>query len=275
MLLWDTGDPYHYVRSTPGSDGQMRLIVGGEDHRTGEHDDAEQRFARLEAWTRERFPSVGAVEYRWSGQVLEPIDALAYIGRNPGGPAHVFIATGDSGHGMTHGAIAGGLLKDLVLNRPNPFRDLYDPARKRIGLSSVKEYLSLAGEVSKHYLEWLKTGTSGSVERLAAGEGVVVQRGRRRIAVSKDEHGALSACSAVCPHLGCIVHWNSEERSWDCPCHGSRFSPAGEVLSGPAVHGLKAVPFDGPHARDPAAERPRVDGQDQAGPQETVGQSGN
>jgi glycine/D-amino acid oxidase-like deaminating enzyme/nitrite reductase/ring-hydroxylating ferredoxin subunit len=237
-LYWDTGDPYHYVRLAEDGSGATRLVVGGEDHKTGECDDAGQRFDRLERWTRERFPLAGAVELRWSGQVLEPFDALAYIGKNPGGPGNVFIATGDSGHGLTHGAIAGMLIRDLVIGADNPWAQLYDPGRKRLSSSSLTEYLKIAGTVTRHYAEWLKREKPGSLRDLAPGAGMVVQRGRRRLAVTRDEGGALVACSAVCPHLGCIVHWNSQERSWDCPCHGSRFSPRGEVLSGPALRGL-------------------------------------
>ncbi len=105
------------------------LIVGGEDHKTGQADDAEQRFANLESWTRERFPAAGAVIHAWSGQVMEPVDSLAFIGRNPGDADNVFIATGDSGNGMTHGTIAGMLLTDLITGGDNPWAQLYDPAR--------------------------------------------------------------------------------------------------------------------------------------------------
>jgi glycine/D-amino acid oxidase-like deaminating enzyme/nitrite reductase/ring-hydroxylating ferredoxin subunit len=243
-LYWDTGDPYHYVRLAEDATGATHLVVGGEDHKTGEFDDATRRFERLERWTRERFPGAGAVLLRWSGQVLEPFDALAYIGKNPGGPSNVFIATGDSGHGLTHGAIAGMLIRDLIIGAENPWAALYDPARRRVSMSSLTEYLKIAGTVGRHYAEWLKRESSGSLRDLLPGAGMVVQRGRRKLAVSRDDQGALVACSAVCPHLGCIVHWNSQERSWDCPCHGSRFSPAGEVLSGPAARGLAAAQID-------------------------------
>lgn len=243
-LFWDTGDPYHYVRFAEDATGATRLVVGGEDHKTGEFDDAAQRFERLERWTAERFPAARGVELRWSGQVIEPFDALAYIGRNPSGPANVFIATGDSGHGLTHGAIAGMLIRDLVIGAENRWASLYDPARKRTSLGSLAEYLKIAGSVTRHYAEWLKPQASGSVDDLVPGTGMVVQRGRRKLAISRDDQGALIACSAVCPHLGCIVHWNSQERSWDCPCHGSRFSPSGEVLNGPAGRGLARAQID-------------------------------
>jgi glycine/D-amino acid oxidase-like deaminating enzyme/nitrite reductase/ring-hydroxylating ferredoxin subunit len=239
-LYWDTSDPYHYVRLAEDAGGVTRLVVGGEDHKTGECDDAPERFERLEHWAKERFPMAGTRELQWSGQVREPFDSLAYIGRNPGGPESVFIATGDSGHGLTHGAIAGMLIKDLVLGVQNPWEALYDPARRRVSLTSIKDYLQIAGTVTRHYVEWLRPQEHGSPADLLPGTGMVVRRGRQRLAVFKDEQGALTACSAVCPHLGCIVHWNSQERSWDCPCHGSRFEPGGGLLSGPSTRGLAA-----------------------------------
>ncbi|MEW6268580.1 MAG: FAD-binding oxidoreductase, partial [Thermodesulfobacteriota bacterium] len=139
VLLWDTADPYHYVRLQPAAgDGDARqdlLIVGGEDHKTGQASDGERRFASLEGWTRERFPMVEGVVRRWAGQVMEPSDGAAFIGRNPSDADNVYVATGDSGHGMTHGTIAGMLLADLIAGRPNPWAALYDPAR--ISLASA------------------------------------------------------------------------------------------------------------------------------------------
>ncbi len=236
-LYWDTPDPYHYVRlqRTESNDGtETVLIVGGEDHRTGEADDAPQRFARLEEWTRERFP-VEAIVYRWSGQVMEPVDLMAFIGRNPGDD-NVYISTGDSGHGMTHGTIAGMLIPDMIAGRANPWERIYDPSR--ITLRAAKEFARHNLKAGEHYGEWIR-GDSGEVATLPAGSGTVVRRQGKPIAVYRDESGQLHERSAVCTHLGCIVHWNSEEVSWDCPCHGSRFGPDGTVLNGPAVDGLK------------------------------------
>lgn len=236
-LYWDTSDPYHYVRlqqTESASGNETILIVGGEDHRTGEADDAPERFERLEQWTRERFP-VESIVYRWSGQVMEPVDLMAFIGRNPG-EQNIYIATGDSGHGMTHGAIAGMLIPDLIAGRPNEWEDLYDPSR--ITLGAAKEFVRHNLKAGEHYGEWIG-GESGEIASLAAGSGTVVRRDGKPIAVFRDESGQLHERSAVCTHLGCIVHWNSSEVSWDCPCHGSRFGPDGKVLNGPAVNGLK------------------------------------
>jgi glycine/D-amino acid oxidase-like deaminating enzyme/nitrite reductase/ring-hydroxylating ferredoxin subunit len=230
-LYWDTADPYHYVRLQ----GDL-LVVGGEDHKTGQEDDAYDRFAYLEAWTRERF-AIGEVEYQWSGQVMEPVDGLGYIGRNPGDQGHILVATGDSGHGMTHGTIAGILLTDLILGRPNPWQMLYDPSRK--SLRSAAEYLKENVNVARQYLDYVSPGEVGSVDEIRPGHGALVRQGLTKLAVYRDEHRALHALSAVCTHLGCIVHWNSLEGTWDCPCHGSRFGTDGRVLNGPAAVGLE------------------------------------
>jgi glycine/D-amino acid oxidase-like deaminating enzyme len=230
-LYWDTADPYHYVRLA----GDI-LIVGGEDHKTGQEDDALDRFRRLEEWSRERFP-IGAVEFRWSGQVMEPVDGLAYIGRNPGDKGHIFVATGDSGQGMTHGTIAGMLIRDLILGRTNEWERLYDPSRK--SLRSAAEYVRENLNVAKQYIDYVTPGETQSEDQIQPGQGAVVRRGLQKLAVYRDETGRLHRASAVCPHLGCTVHWNSLERTWDCPCHGSRFDVRGSVLNGPAAAGLE------------------------------------
>jgi glycine/D-amino acid oxidase-like deaminating enzyme len=149
-LYWDTADPYHYVRLQRATSNEDRpydiLIIGGEDHKTGQKDDADSRFGRLEAWARERFPAIDAIELRWSGQVMEPVDGLAFIGRNPLDKDNVYIATGDSGIGMTHGTIAGILLCDLIRGRENPWAELYDPSRKTVSAASefVRENINVA-----------------------------------------------------------------------------------------------------------------------------------
>ncbi len=234
-LYWDTADPYHYVRLHRAPRGEM-LIVGGEDHKTGQEDDGVERHDRLERWARERFPSMGAVHHRWSGQVMEPMDALAFIGRNPGKDDNVWIVTGDSGNGMTHGAIAGMLLRELVLGRDHPWSTLYDPNRRtlRAAAEFTRENLNMAAQ----YADWLTGGDVKDVADIARNEGAVIREGLRKVAVYRDAHGALHRCSAVCPHLGALVRWNHEEHTWDCPAHGSRFDPQGHVLNGPAIGDL-------------------------------------
>jgi glycine/D-amino acid oxidase-like deaminating enzyme/nitrite reductase/ring-hydroxylating ferredoxin subunit len=240
MLLWDTPDPYHYVRLQTVGEGETAydvLIVGGEDHKTGQAEDFERRFQNLEEWTRERFPMTEAVEFRWSGQVMEPVDGMGYIGRNPGDRENVLIATGDSGNGMTHGTIAGVLLTDLIMGRENKWAKLYDPSR--ITVIAAGEFARENLNVAAQYTELVTGGEVSSVGEIAAGEGAVLRRGLSKVAAYRDEQGTLYERTAVCAHLGCIVHWNSLEKSWDCPCHGSRYDPTdGHVLNGPAINGL-------------------------------------
>lgn len=252
-LYWDgfwgeEDESYHYVRiqhGPEGSDGEEALydllIVGGEDHKTGQCDPREypERFARLEEWTRTRFPEAQATVYHWSGQVFEPADSMAYIGRNPGGPENVFIATGDSGNGMTHGTIAGMLLTDLIRCVENPWKDLYSP--KRWAGRSPGEWWSENLNVAKQYGEWFSRGEVESAERIAPGTGAVVRRGMRKVAVYRAPDGTVTECLAVCPHLKGIVRWNDAEKSWDCPCHGSRFDPFGRVVTGPANRDLRVL----------------------------------
>jgi glycine/D-amino acid oxidase-like deaminating enzyme/nitrite reductase/ring-hydroxylating ferredoxin subunit len=238
-LYWDTLDPYHYVRLQEGEAGQDFLIVGGEDHKTGQSDDGAARLQRLEGWMRQRFPAAGAVLHRWSGQVMEPIDDLAFIGRNPG-DQHVFIATADSGMGTTHGAIAGMLVRDLVLGRDNPWARLYDPARATTKAAGefAKENLNVVAQ----FRDYVTPGGIASVDDLAPGEGAILRRGLRKVAAYRDPQGVVHEHSAVCTHMGCLVRWNSLEACFDCPCHGSHFDARdGGVLNGPAVTPLASI----------------------------------
>ena len=236
-LYWDTGEPYHYVRLQTEESYDI-LIVGGEDHKTGQANDGEERFARLEQWTRERFPQMGEVEYRWSGQVMEPVDGLAFIGRNPLDDNNVYIATGDSGQGMTHGTIAGILLTDLIQGRENKWADLYSPSRIR--LKALPEYASENINVAGQYADYITAGDIKSESELKPGHGAIMRERVSKIAIHRDQAGKIHKLSAVCPHLGCVVAWNATEQTWDCPCHGSRFSASGKVYQGPANSDLTA-----------------------------------
>ncbi|HUQ32380.1 MAG TPA: FAD-dependent oxidoreductase [Pyrinomonadaceae bacterium] len=250
-LYWDTPDPYHYVRlesinATDKETGKTEeydvLIVGGEDHKTGQADDADKRFAQLERWTRTRFPMIEGVEFQWSGQVLEPVDGLAFIGRNPMDNKNVYIATGDSGNGMTHGTIAGILLTDLIMERDNEWEKLYDPTRKT--LKALPEFASENLNVAAQYTDLVTPGDVDSADEIKPGEGAIIRHGIKKVATYRDKEGAVHECSAVCPHLGCIVDWNSKEKTWDCPCHGSRYDAYGVVFQGPANSNLSPVDED-------------------------------
>jgi nitrite reductase/ring-hydroxylating ferredoxin subunit len=175
------------------------------------------------------------VTFRWSGQIMEPIDSLAFIGRNPG-DKNIYVVTGDSGNGMTHGTIAGILLTDLILGRKNEWETLYDPSR--ISLRAAPEFAKENLNAVAQYGDYATAGDIDQVRELASGTGAVIRHGLKKMAAYRDIDGKLHQCSAVCPHLGGIVHWNSTEKTWHCPCHGSRFDPYGKVLNGPANTGL-------------------------------------
>jgi glycine/D-amino acid oxidase-like deaminating enzyme/nitrite reductase/ring-hydroxylating ferredoxin subunit len=232
-LYWDTLDPYHYVRLYDDI-----LIVGGEDHKTGQDANPSKHFRRLERWARERFP-LQDVQFRWSGQVMETIDGLAFIGKDPGGLENVYIVTGDSGMGMTHGTIAGILLPDLIGGRRNPWAQIYEPARKPV--RTLRTYLKENLNMAVRYADWLTPGDVRAAEQIPSGEGAIIRDGVRKVAVYRDESGAAHHLSAICTHLGCVVGWNSAEKTWDCPCHGSRFDKYGKVVNGPAATDLESV----------------------------------
>ena len=244
VLYWDTEDPYHYVRleaANPTSTRPARdiLLVGGEDHPTGSATDTEPRFERLERWTRDRFPMAAEVRYRWSGQIMEPFDGLALVGRNPMDDDNVYIATGDSGHGITHGTIAGMLITDLIQGRPNRWQKLYSPSR--IVPQAAREYVTDNLDMATRYARWLSGGDVRDIAAIQPGCGAVVRQGLAKIAAYRDPAGRVHECSAVCPHLGGIVRWNDTEKTWDCPAHGSRFDALGHVLNGPANTDLRTV----------------------------------
>jgi glycine/D-amino acid oxidase-like deaminating enzyme/nitrite reductase/ring-hydroxylating ferredoxin subunit len=237
-LYWDTSDPYHYLRIHRHSvQGKDLLLIGGEDHKTGQADDTAQRFRRLEEWAKERFPMIESFDYHWSGQVMESIDGLAYIGANPMDAPNVFVATGDCGMGMTHGTIAGILLTELIQGHEHPWKPLYDPSR--ITARAIGDFARETVNMGAQYTEWLTPGTARRTDDIPPGSGAIVRRGLSKVAVYRHSNGSLEEFSAVCPHLGGIVGWNSTEKTWDCPCHGSRFDVSGRVLNGPAIGGLE------------------------------------
>jgi Rieske Fe-S protein len=241
-MLISAGSPTRSVRAVP-VEGDDLLLVGGEGHRTGAGGDTERRYARLEAFAREHW-DVQSVEYRWSAQDNVTVDHVPYVGRLNPREERVFMATGFAKWGMTGGTAAALLLADLLTGRENPWAPLLDPNRLTLRASAprlIKENLHaglrfVGDRVSKPGLR--------AAEELAAGEGDIVRLHDERVAAYRDDDGTLHAVSPTCTHLGCQVNFNAAERSWDCPCHGSRFAPDGSVLQGPAVHRLERKPAD-------------------------------
>ena len=241
VLLWDTGDPYHYIRIQEETDHDI-LIVGGEDHRTGQENDAEKRFQNLWKWTAERFPSAEKVIHKWSGQCFETHDGLAFIGRFSDDEPNVFLITGDSGMGMTHGTIGGMLVSDLILGRENRWADVYEPSR--LATQSIVEAIPEVIKSTVPFVDWITGGDVSSFDEIKNGEGAIVREGTSKIAAYRDEDGKLHRRSAVCTHMGCIVRFNSSEKTWDCPCHGSRFGVDGHVINSPAISPLAPIEED-------------------------------
>ncbi|HYH95258.1 FAD-dependent oxidoreductase [Hyalangium sp.] len=234
-LYYDSQEPYHYIRPQR-IDGVDYLIVGGEDHKVGTEEDTEKHYAALEAYTRRHFP-VTRLTHRWSGQVIEPADGLAYIGRNSAS-RHTYVATGFSGTGITWGTLSGMILSDLILGRENPYAALYDATRVKVK-AGAKDFIQENAEVAFHFVaDRLARPEGHRLSEVAPGEGKILEVDGKKVAVYREESGACHAVSPVCTHLGCHVHWNRAERSWDCPCHGARYSPTGKVLNGPAVKDL-------------------------------------
>lgn len=236
-LYWDTRDPYYYFRIDPLDEKYDRIIFGGEDHETGKEDDTDKNFEKLLAHAKSLFPDISAeITRQWSGQVFESADGMPFIGRSVANKHH-YITGGYAGNGMTFGTAAAILNSDLIINGEHPWEDAFSPKRLKgilptlkLGATFVKDLI--AGRIEHHY-ETLRS--------LAPGQGRILDEGMRKIAVYKKKDGEVIACDATCTHLGCVVAWNKAGESWDCPCHGSRFTPEGEVMNGPAVEPLKRL----------------------------------
>ncbi len=230
-LFSDAYEPYHYTRLHQSERGTF-LIIGGEDHETTQHNEPARAFANLEEYAATKF-GLRDIAYRWSGQIIVPADGLPFIGKSPG-EQHVYVATGFAGTGITFGTVAGMLLSDLVRGVPNSWVELFSPNRVR-PLTQESPATITRDRFSR--------GDVDAVREVPAGEGRLLRSGGKMVAVFRSQSGRVSACSAVCTHMGCYVRWNSSESSWDCPCHGSRFTPEGNVLNGPATRALEAVPI--------------------------------
>lgn len=240
-LFWDTAEPYHYIRLYRQTENDV-LIIGGEDHKTGQDEHPEKHFENLINWTKERF-SVNEIAYKWSGQVLEPFDGLSFIGKDPENSEHVYIATGDSGMGITHGTYAAIILDDLINGRKNKWAELYNPKRLKL-LKTAGTFIKEGVNTAVQYIDIIAPPDVSSIDEIPAGSGAIMGTSFEKIAVYKDNDGKVYEFSALCPHLKCVVEWNNVEKSWDCPCHGSRFDAKGKVINGPALADLKPVEKD-------------------------------
>lgn len=235
-LLYDEAEEYKYIRFTACDEKDDYLVIGGCDHAVGQEEPT-GRFEELEQWVRERYTQAGSVDYKWSGQIFEPTDFMAFIGKNSGSD-HIFIVTGDSGNGLTHGVLAGKLIADEIQGVQNPWAKLYDPKRKVSLVKSAVSTLKHDIQINAQYKRFLQSDIK-DIEDLAPGEGGVLNATLQKpLAVYKDDDGTVHKFSALCPHLHGVVCWNRAEKSWDCPVHGSRFSKDGVRICGPSHRGL-------------------------------------
>jgi glycine/D-amino acid oxidase-like deaminating enzyme/nitrite reductase/ring-hydroxylating ferredoxin subunit len=238
-LSYDMYDPYHYYR-TQVIDGEKFLIVGGEDHRTGDESNTNGCFLKLESHIRSHF-NVSSVTHRWSSQYFEPADGLPYIGHLPGNPENVFVATGFGGNGITYSHVAALVLKSMLLHEDSPFVSLYTPGRVK-PVAGFTEFVKHNVEVVKHFVgKWLGQDELPEIAELAAGEARVVKYEKTSVALYKDEQSKLHAVHPACTHMKCAVAWNAAEKSWDCPCHGARYDYEGKVITGPASRDLEPI----------------------------------
>ncbi len=235
-IYWRQGKENMYsVRTWSGETGSW-LIVLDDSHLTGHKEHTEKSYEKVEKFLR-RYFDVEKVEYLWAAQNYKPADDIPYIGTSPL-QNNVYIATGFAADGLVWGVAAARIISDLITGAENKLATVFNPKRFTPS-ASFQRFKSENVHVAKHLLKdyLLKSGEK-ELHEVKSGEGKIVKIDGEKYAVYKNEGGAASIVSAICPHMGCVVHWNSAERSWDCPCHGSRFSTDGEVLEGPAFNGL-------------------------------------
>ena len=243
-LFWDTGNPYYYLRVIDRERDRDRVILGGGDHRTGQVNDTKACYEQVEQMLRRLVPEVDVTD-RWSGQVIETHDGLPYIGEIA---ERQFVATGFSGNGLTFGTLAGMMACDAAMGRTNPWKELFDVGRSTLS-TGVWDYVKENAAYPYYMIRDRFAGPEGkSLRAVKSGEGKVIEINGEKVAASRDDEGRLSVVSAVCTHMGCLVGWNSAEGTWDCPCHGSRFTAGGEVMAGPAETPLKAIELGKEHA---------------------------
>jgi glycine/D-amino acid oxidase-like deaminating enzyme/nitrite reductase/ring-hydroxylating ferredoxin subunit len=240
-LVYDMQEPYHYFRSHI-IDGEKILVAGGNDHKTG-HDDPEKAFNDLEKYVRKNY-NVSSVKYRWSSQYYVPVDGFPYVGQMPEASKGVFCATGYNGNGMMLGSIAGKILADLIQGKESKYEHLFSPSRLK-PVAGFTAFVQENADVAYHFVaDRFNVHETDSLKRIQPGSGKVVEVDGNKIAAYRDDNGKIFALNPVCTHAGCIVNWNGEEKSWDCPCHGARYDINGQVLTGPATLSLSRIDLD-------------------------------
>jgi glycine/D-amino acid oxidase-like deaminating enzyme/nitrite reductase/ring-hydroxylating ferredoxin subunit len=234
-LYWDMHEPYHYIRLTEDEHGPL-ILIGGEDHKPGEIGNPQDCFRRLELFAAERF-AVRAIDYHWSAQFFDSADGLPYIGKS----GDLYIATGLSGEGLTFGTLAARMITDQICGIHHACQDILSPTRTK-PLASASGMLSEGLHAMSHFIrDRLRKPDVDEPAHVPVGEGAICQIEGKKVAVYHAPDGELHLLSPVCTHMNCIVGWNPVEKSWDCPCHGGRFDPRGQVLNGPPVRNLAPI----------------------------------
>jgi glycine/D-amino acid oxidase-like deaminating enzyme/nitrite reductase/ring-hydroxylating ferredoxin subunit len=238
-LVYDMYDPYHYYR-THEINGRKFLIAGGNDHKTAEEPNTDQCFTVLEAYLRKHF-AIKEIAFKWSSQFFEPVDGLPYIGHLPGNPSNVYVATGYGGNGITFSQVAAKLLTDMVLDKKNEFEELFNPARVK-PVAGFSNFIKDAADVVAHLISAPFEGEKiQEITEIAPGEARVIVFEKNKLAIYKDSNGKVYSLNPACTHIKCLVAFNKTEKAWECPCHGSRFSIEGEMLTGPARKDLEKI----------------------------------
>ncbi len=238
-LVYDMHDPYHYFR-TQEVNGTKYLIAGGEDHKTGHNENTDFCFSKLDSYL-SKYYDIDEVSFKWSSEYFEPSDGLPYIGHLPGFTDNVFVATGFSGNGMTYSHVASRLLTDLLTTGNSEYKDLFSPNRIK-PVAGFTNFIKENADVVKEFIgKRMSKEKIESLVEIAKGEGKVVKYEGESIALYRDERGSLHAVNPVCTHAKCIVQWNTSEKSWDCPCHGARYTADGKVITGPASKDLEII----------------------------------
>ncbi|HSK70957.1 MAG TPA: FAD-dependent oxidoreductase [Pyrinomonadaceae bacterium] len=234
-----SGTPHHSIRNNPYEGGEI-IILGGEHHKTGQGGDTREHYLRLEEWARANF-DIQSIEFRWSTQDNNTVDGVPYIGKLSFASKNLYVGTGFAGWGMTNSHVAALLISDMIQGRENPWSEVFDPSRFK-PVTSARDFIKENLNVAKEFIsDRVSTPKLEDVSSITKGNAEVVEWNDEKVAIYRDEQDSIYSCSAVCTHMGCIVHWNSAEKSWDCPCHGSRFNFDGKVIQGPANEDLKPV----------------------------------
>ncbi|MFC0272371.1 FAD-dependent oxidoreductase [Metabacillus herbersteinensis] len=240
-MYYSADTPTRSLRFTPFN-GEKLILVSGDGHKTGQGSSTSKHYKALEQFSEEVL-GVESIPYRWSAQDLITLDKVPYVGAITDSKPNILVATGFRKWGMTNGTASALILRDTILNKDNPYKELYSPSRFYAD-PSIKKFIMTNADVAGHLIEGKVDIADKQIDDISKDEGAVVVVNGKRAGAYRDDVGTLHVVDTTCTHLGCEVEWNCGDRTWDCPCHGSRFSVKGDVIEGPALKPLKMVDLD-------------------------------